>query len=95
MAVAFCVVCVSNPGERKEVHAALGQPEAERCGERLHVHKAHLWHFQYRVEVRDLSVFVCVCVFQMFGIDGNSVSFLKIKKCVPGNVVSTALQTGF
>lgn len=67
-------------GEREEVHAAFGQPEAERCGERLHVQQTCLCHLQHGTEVWVLlplksvsyghpSVFVsgswlCMCVLQ-------------------------------
>lgn len=38
-------------GEREEVHAASGQPEAERRGEGLHVQQTRLCHLQHRTEV--------------------------------------------
>lgn len=34
-------------GEREEVHAASGQPEAEGRGEGLHVQQTRLRHLQY------------------------------------------------
>lgn len=34
-------------GEGEEVHAASGQPETQRRGERIHVQQARLCHLQY------------------------------------------------
>lgn len=62
--LSWCYICCSLPafifvisslgvlsGEREEVHAASGQPEAERCGEGLHVQQTRLCHLQHRTEV--------------------------------------------
>lgn len=62
--LSWCYICCSLPafifvisslgvlsGEREEVHAASRQPEAERCGEGLHVQQTRLCHLQHRTEV--------------------------------------------
>lgn len=46
-----CVSLLPPAGEGEEVHAAGGQPEAARCGERLHVQQAYLCPLQHRTEV--------------------------------------------
>ncbi len=43
-------------GEREEVHAALGQPEGQRCGEELHVQQAHVCHLQHGATVKHRSL---------------------------------------
>lgn len=43
-------------GEREEVHAALGQPEGQRCGEELHVQQAHVCHLQHGAAVKHRSL---------------------------------------
>lgn len=48
--VRFLCVC-STLGKRKEIHASSGQPEAERCGERLYVNKTRFWSLQHRTKV--------------------------------------------
>ena len=43
-----CVLFILPPaGEREEVHAPGGQPEAEGCGEELHVEQADLRPVQH------------------------------------------------
>lgn len=46
----LCLLCPSGEGE--EVHAAAGQPEAEGCGEGLHVQQTRLCHLQHGAKVR-------------------------------------------
>lgn len=48
-------------GEREEVHAASGQPETQRRGERIHVQQARLRHLQHRTEVCSLGSSEDVC----------------------------------
>lgn len=42
---------LTSTGEREEVHAAAGQPEGPRRGEKFHVKQAHILHLQHRVQV--------------------------------------------
>lgn len=50
--VLLTAVSLSPPaGEGEEVHAAGRQPEAARCGERLHVQQAYFCPLQHRTEV--------------------------------------------
>lgn len=46
-----CVSLSPPAGEGEEVHAAGRQPEAARCGERLHVQQTYFCPLQYRTEV--------------------------------------------
>lgn len=84
--VSRCFICISLAlhvfltaslccllGEREEVHAAFGQPEAERCGERLHVQQTCLCHLQHGTEVWVLPPLksVIVMAIHLFFVSGS------------------------